>query len=277
MVTAIFQAFIVYLSGSVALLGDTIHNFGDAFTAVPLGIAFLLQRKKPNKRFTYGYGRVEDIAGIFVVLTILVSALFAGYTSIDRFLHPQTITHLGAVAVASLVGFIGNEAVAIFRIKVGKEIASAALIADGYHARTDGLVSLGVLFSVLGVWLGYPIADPIIGLCITAAIFKIVWESSIAVFTRTLDGVDPDLVDNIRQEAAQVHGVKEVTEVRVRWIGHHLHAEINITVDKHLSVEEGHNIAKEVRHELFHHLKFLSNVSIHIDPSNASGERYHEK
>lgn len=187
---------------------------------IPLEIAFLYARKKPNKRFTYGYGRVEDLAGFFVVLTILISAIVAGYESINRFFHPQKIEYLGAVIAAALIGFLGNEGVAIFRIKAGKEIGSAALIADGYHARTDGLVSLGVLFSVIGVWLGYPLADPIIGLIMTLMIFKIVWESSVAVFTRILDGVDPDLADKITIESNHVTGVENVNEVRVRWLGH---------------------------------------------------------
>lgn len=275
MATTIIQALVVYFSGSVALLGDTVHNLGDAFTAIPIGLAFIFAQKKPTKRFTYGYGRLEDVAGVFVVLAILISGLFAGYTSIERFFNPQKIEYLGAIVFASIIGFIGNEAVAIFRIKLGKEMGSAALIADGYHARTDGLVSLGVLLSVLGVWLGYPLADPIIGLLMTLMIFKIVWESSVTVFTRMLDGVEPDLVDKIKTEASHVKGVLGVTETRVRWIGHQLHAEVNITVDKVISVEEGHHIANQVQHELIHHLKFLSKIMIHVDPTNASGEKFH--
>src|SRR4051812_15825109 len=116
--TAVLQLVAVYFSGSVALLADTIHNFGDAATAIPLGIAFLFARKKPSKRFTFGYGRVEDIAGLAIVLTILVSAVVAGYESVQRFLHPQDISHLWAVVVASIIGFVGNEGVAIFRVRV---------------------------------------------------------------------------------------------------------------------------------------------------------------
>lgn len=156
--TAIFQIVVVIYSGSIALLADTVHNIGDAATAIPLWIAFTAAQWKPNKRFTYGYGRVEDLAGISVVLIILFSALFAGYESINRILHPQNIGHLWSVAAASIIGFMGNEAVALFRIKVGKEIGSAALIADGYHARIDGLTSLAVLFGATGVWLGFPLA-----------------------------------------------------------------------------------------------------------------------
>jgi len=273
--TALFQIVIVWLSGSVALLADAIHNFGDAATAIPLWIAFALARWKPTKRFTYGYGRVEDLAGVAVVLTILFSAIVAGYVSIDRFLHPIAVEYLWGVGVASVIGFLGNEAVAQFRIKVGKEIGSAALIADGYHARVDGLTSLAVLFGAAGIWLGYPLADPIVGLLITAAIFRIVWESGKSVFSRLLDGVDPDVIDEIKDAVNHTSGVQDVSEVRVRWLGHRLFAEINVAVNPGLSVERGHEIATDVRHQLLHHLRYLSNATVHIDPVNASGEEYH--
>lgn len=273
--TALFQVIVVLLSGSVALLADTIHNIGDAATAIPLWIAFTLARRKPSKRLTYGYGRVEDLAGVAIVLTIFFSAIAAGYESIDRLLHPRAIRFLWAVIAASVIGFLGNEAVALLRIKVGKEIGSTALIADGYHARVDGLTSLAVLFGALGVWIGFPLADPIVGLLITAVIFRIVWTSGKAVFTRLLDGIDPEVVDEIKHAIKHARGVHGVTEVRVRWLGHRLHAEVNVAVSPELSVERGHAIAKEVRHQLLHHLRYLSNATIHIDPVNASGEEHH--
>ncbi len=273
--TAVFQIVMVLLSGSVALLADTIHNFGDAATAIPLWIAFTLARRKPSKRFTYGYGRVEDLAGVAIVLTILFSAIVAGYSSIDRLLHPKPVEHLWAVIIASVVGFIGNEAVAQFRIKIGQEIGSAALIADGYHARVDGLTSLAVLFGVIGVWSGYPLTDPIVGLLITAAIFRIVWGSGKSVFTRLLDGVDPEVIDEIRHAVKHTVGVRDISEVRVRWLGHRLYAEVNIAVSPKLSVDEGHKIAIEIQHQLLHHLRYLSNAVVHIDPVSASGEKHH--
>jgi cation diffusion facilitator family transporter len=266
---------IVFLSGSVALLADTIHNFGDATTALPLWLAFTLARRQPSRRFTYGYGRVEDVAGVIIVLTILLSAVVAGYQSVDRLLHPQPVQHLWAVVVASIIGFIGNELVAVFRIRVGKQINSAALVADGYHARVDGLTSLGVLFGAVGVWLGYPLADPIVGLLITIAILGIVRESGKAVLTRLMDGVDPEVIDEIRHAVNHTQGVHDVTDVRVRWLGHRLHAEVNLAVSPKLSVVEGHVIAVEVRHQLLHHLPYLSSVTIHIDPTSHSGEEHH--
>ncbi len=273
--TALVQAAIVWLSGSVALLADTIHNLGDAATAIPLWIAFALARLRPTRRFTYGYGRVEDLAGVAIVFIIVFSAIVAGYESIERLLHPRAVGYLGAVVAASLIGFLGNEAVAAFRIKVGREIGSAALIADGYHARVDGLTSLAVLLGAVAIWLGYPLADPIVGLLITAAILRIVWESGKLVFARLLDGVDPEVIEEIKHAVNHAPGVQDVAEVRVRWLGHRLHAEVNIAMSPDLSIEEGHEIAKEVRHQLLHHLPYLSNATIHVDPVNASGEEYH--
>jgi cation diffusion facilitator family transporter len=274
-VTAFIQSGVVWISGSVALLADTIHNVGDAATALPLGVAFALARRPPSPRFTYGLGRVEDLAGVIIVGLILLSAVVAGYESLMRLLHPQPLTYLGAVVAASLIGFLGNEAVALFRIRVGKEIGSAALVADGYHARTDALTSLAVFAGAVGVWLGYPMIDPIVGILITLVIARIVWESSRVIFTRLLDGVDPVIIEEITHAVKHTLEVREVTQVRVRWLGHRLHAELNITVDSDLSVAQGHAIATEVRHQLLHHLPHLANATIHVDPLDLSGEEHH--
>lgn len=260
-ITAALQAAVVVVSGSVALLADTIHNVGDATTAIPLWIAFVLARRKPTATFTYGYGRVEDLAGIVIVLIILASALVAGYEAIDRFFHPMPIQLLEWVAVAGVIGFIGNEAVAVFRIRIGREINSAALIADGYHARTDGLTSLAVVVGAVGVWLGYPLADPIVGLLITIAIFGIVWQSSKAVLTRMLDGVDPGIIAEIRHAAGHVKGL-EIKEAKARWLGHRLHADVAVRVDPGISVVEAAKLTDALKAELREHISGLAEARI---------------
>ncbi len=272
---ALLQLIVVLLSGSVSLLSDTIHNFGDAATAIPLGTAFILGRRKPTKKFTYGYGRIEDIAGIIIVVFMSASVFYTLSVSIERILHPQPVSHLWVVALASLVGFSINEGAAIFRIRVGKQIHSQALIADGYHARTDGWSSLTVLIGVIGVFLGFRLADPLIGILISIVILKTTWETAREVFTRILDGIDPEVIDEIRSIASKTNGVEEVTETRVRWIGHKIHAELNIAVDPAISIDRGHEIANSVSHDLLDELPYLSNASIHVDPLHSSGEKHH--
>jgi cation diffusion facilitator family transporter len=257
-ITAVAQMVVVWVSGSVALLADTIHNVGDASTAIPLWVAFLFARRKPNDRFTYGYGRVEDLAGVIIVGLILFSALVAGYQAVDRLINPQEISYLGAVAAAGVVGFIGNELVAVFRIRVGREIQSAALVADGYHARVDGLTSLAVVLGALGVWLGFSLADPIVGLIITFMIFGIVWQSAKAVFSRMLDGVEPRVLIELRHAAEHVPGVRGIENVRARWVGHRLHAEADLVVDGGIPVSDGVHLADEVRAAAMRHLPALA-------------------
>ena len=263
-ITSALQLVVVAISGSVALLADTIHNVGDSVTAIPLWIAFMLARRKPSKTFTYGLGRVEDLAGVVIVAIILFSAIFAGYEAIDRLLHPQSLNFLGWVIAAGIVGFVGNEAVAVFRIRVGREINSAALIADGYHARTDGFTSLAVVLGAIGVWLGYPLADPIVGLLITVAILGIVWQSSKAVFVRMLDGVDPAIPEEIRHSAEHVKGVDQVLDVKARWLGHRLHADIGIQVSGDMKMADSERVADAVRHEMFEHIPVLGVATVRV-------------
>jgi len=275
MATASLQVVVVWLSGSVSLLADTIHNFADAATAIPLGLAFLLGRRPATPRFTYGLGRVEDFAGLLIVLTIAASAIVVAYQAIRRLIEPEPVQLLWAVAVASLIGFAGNEAVAIFRIRVGRQIGSAALVADGYHARVDGWTSLAVLLGAAGVWWGYPLADPIVGLVISAVIFLLVWQVARAVLLRMLDGIDAGTLAEIVHAASHVPSVEDVTDVRARWMGHRLQADVSITVPATMTVADGHAVAKEVRHQLLHHVPHLGSVNVHIDPSGEGGEGHH--
>ncbi|MFE2066417.1 cation diffusion facilitator family transporter [Streptomyces sp. NPDC059467] len=270
--TALVQAVVVVLSGSVALLGDTVHNAADALTAVPLGIAFVLGRRAANRRFTYGYGRAEDLAGIAIVLTITASAAFAAWTAVDRLLDPRPVTHVPAVAVAALAGFAGNEWVARYRIRVGRDIGSAALVADGLHARTDGFTSLAVLLGAGGSALGWQLADPIVGLAITAAIALVLRDAAREVFRRVMDAVDPELVDRAERALRAVPGVREVGELRLRWIGHRLRAEVAVVVDGEATVRQAHAIAVGAEHALLHAVPRLTAALVHADPAPAPGE-----
>ncbi len=266
MITALLQVVLVWLTSSTALLADTIHNFSDALTSVPLWIAFVVGRRAANRTYTYGYGRAEDLAGLFVVGMIAFSAVLVGWESLQRLFEPAEVTNLGLLAAAGVVGFLGNELVAIYRIRVGNEIGSQALVADGLHARTDGLTSIAVVIAAAGVWLGFPLADPIIGLGITVAILWILRDAARAVFRRLMDAVDPELVDDVERVAAAVEGVKEVETVRVRWVGHRLSASVSLVVDCKQTVAEGHHIAEHVRHALYHEVGRLDMVVVHVDP-----------
>ena len=271
-VTALAQAVVVAVSGSVALLGDTVHNTADALTAVPLGIAFVLGRRAATRRFTYGYGRAEDLAGLVIVLTIAASAVFAGWTAVDRLLDPRPVQHVPAVAVAALVGFAGNEWVARYRIRVGRSIGSAALVADGLHARTDGFTSLAVLLGAGGSVLGWQLADPVVGLAITAAIALVLRDAAREVFRRVMDAVDPALVDRAERALTEVPGVRGVGELRLRWIGHRLRAEVAVVVDGDVTVREAHHIAVDAEHALLHAVPRLTAALVHADPEPAPGE-----
>ena len=274
--TALLQAVVVLLSGSVALLADTIHNFGDALTAIPLWIAFVIGRRNPTQRYTFGYRRAEDLAGLFVVLMIAASAALAAWQSIQRLIDPVPITNVSLVIVAGVIGFAGNELVANYRIRVGERIGSAALVADGHHARTDGLTSLGVVFAGIGVLAGFPLADPIVGLLITVAILFVLRSAAGQVFGRLMDAVDPAIVAEVDAIARDTPGVEGVDAVRVRWGGHRLEANLDLTVDRDRSVAEGHAIAEEVRHRLFHDVARLGRVQVHIDPCAHDGGPAHE-
>jgi cation diffusion facilitator family transporter len=263
--TSGLQVILVVVTGSVALLADTIHNFADGLTAVPLWIAFVVGGRAANKRYTYGYGRSEDLAGLFVLVMIALSSALAAWASIDRLIHPQPISNLALLAGAGVIGFAGNELVALYRIRVGKDIGSAALVADGYHARTDGLTSLAVVLGAIGVFLGFPQADPIIGLLITGAILWVLKTAAAQIFARLMDAVDPALTDAVERAAAQP-GVVEVTSTRLRWIGHRIEAEAHVTVDSDLTTLESHEIAETVRHAIFHDVPKVSDVIVHVDP-----------
>jgi cation diffusion facilitator family transporter len=260
--TAALQLVIALGSGSVALLADTIHNFSDAMTALPLWLAFRLARRPVSRRYTYGYGRVEDLAGLFIVAMIALSAILAGYESIRRFITPQPLTGLGWVLAAALIGFAGNELVALYRIRTGRRIGSAALVADGVHARADGFTSLAVVIGVIGVWAGFPLADPLIGLLISIAILVLLIGTARDIGRRLLDGVDPALVDQAEASIRSLPGITTVDELRMRWTGHRLTIEAAVISDPDLPVGQFHQIEHNAGDLLRHHLPHLGRVRL---------------
>jgi cation diffusion facilitator family transporter len=273
--TAVLQAVVVAVSGSVALLGDTLHNAADALTAVPLGIAFVVGRRPPNRRYTYGYGRAEDLAGVAIVLVIAASSALAAYEAVTRLAHPRPVSNLIAVAVAALIGFTGNELVARYRIRVGRTIGSAALVADGLHARTDGFTSLAVLLGVAGVAVGWDWADPVVGLLITVAIVAVLRQAAREIYRRLMDAVDPALVDQVEQTLRATPGVLDVGQVRLRWIGHQLRAECEVIVDTDASAVQAHQVAVDAEHNLLHALPRLTAALVHADPQAQPGTDHH--
>jgi cation diffusion facilitator family transporter len=274
-VTAALQAAVVFASGSVALLGDTLHNAVDALTAVPLGIAFTVGRRAATRRYTYGYGRAEDLAGIVIVALIALSSLLAGYEAIRRLAHPQPVAHLWAVAAAGVIGFIGNELVAQHRIKVGRRIGSAALVADGLHARTDGITSLAVVLGAAGMAAGWQLADPVIGLLITVAIAFVLRDAAREVYRRLMDSVDPELVATAEQTLAAVPGVLDVGQLRLRWIGHELHADADVVLDRDLNLGQAHALTVDAERRLRAALPRLAGAVIHPDPHSHQGRLHH--
>jgi cation diffusion facilitator family transporter len=266
--TAALQMLVVAVSGSVALFADTVHNLSDALTAVPLWIAFVVGRRAANRRYTYGYGRAEDLAGLFIVAMIALSAVLAGVQAVRRLVDPAPVEHLGWVALAGLIGFAGNELVAVYRIRVGRAIGSAALVADGLHARTDGLTSLAVLAGAGGVAAGFPLADPIVGLMITVAILAVLRTAVRDVYRRLMDAVDPALVEQAERSLCATPGVVGVRALRMRWIGHQIHAEADLDIDAQATLVDAHRLAHEAEHRLTHDVPKLQSAAIHAYPAH---------
>ena len=266
-ITTAIQAVIYFQSNSVALLADTAHNLVDALNSIPLLIAFYLTARAATRRFTYGFGRAEDIAGILIVVSIVYSAYHIILESFDRFFNPTPLDNLGLIALAALVGFVGNEGVAMMQIRVGKRIGSDAMVADGQHARVDGITSLAVLIAVGGSWLNIPIIDPIVGVLIGVAIVGIAYQAIKKVFLRIMDGVDPSIVNQVEHFASQVPGIEELVKLRIRWVGHRLFAEVTAKIDEDRTMVESHSISQRVQVALFDAIPAMGEVVVQLEPA----------
>lgn len=261
--TTVLQAVVVAFSGSVALLADTIHNLSDALTAVPLWIAFVLSRRVATRKYTYGFNRAEDLAGLFIVLMIALSAVIAAWEAIDRMLNPRPMENIGWVIAAGIIGFLGNEAVAVYRIRVGRKIGSAALVADGIHARTDGFTSLAVVAGGIGVLLGFPLADPIVGLLISAMIAVLLVGTVRSVGRRLMDGVEPELVDRAEHALEHLAEVESVERVRMRWVGHRLHGDALVRTST-TSLADADRLAAEAESSVRKHMPNVDEMAVRV-------------
>lgn len=266
-VTALLQIVIVALSGSMALLADTVHNIGHLVTTIPLIIAFRLGMRAPSRRYPYGFRRAEDLVGLLIGLVIALSAAIIVWESVRYLIEPRDLSHLGWVLAAALVGAAGNEAVARYRIRAGRKIGSAALVAEGQHARTDALTSLAVAVGVFGAWAGVPQLDPLIGLVIAGVIIAVLVASMRTVIRRLMDGVDDGTLERVESAVAQVPGVLTVRGARARWAGHRLSAEVDITADASLSLPEAHALQTDVREHLLATVPHLEHVGVHVEPA----------
>jgi cation diffusion facilitator family transporter len=263
-ITTVLQIAIYVASGSVALLADTVHNLGDALNSIPLLLAFYIALRPATRRYTYGFGRAEDIAGVLIVVSIAFSAGYILYESAIRLIDPQPLENTGWVAAAALIGFIGNELVAMMQIRVGDQIGSDAMIADGQHARVDGLTSLAVLIAVFGTWIDVPILDPIVGVVIAVAIVGITWNAVKSTWFRLMDAVNPAIIAELAHAAAHVDGLTRVEHLRARWVGHRLYAETSIHIANSASREESSRIVADLRRSMHAHEPRLASVTIEI-------------
>ncbi|MBE3576344.1 MAG: cation transporter [Limnochordales bacterium] len=275
LLTSLVQGVLVFFTGSTALLADTLHNLLDCLTGAVLWLVYHLERRPPDRRLTYGWGRAEDLAGLLILLIIIATAASSAWVAYLRLRHPQPLPLVWAVAAAGLIGFLGNELVARYRLRVGREIKSAALIADGYHARADGWTSLAVLAGALGVRAGFPLADPLAAFVISLAILHIAYEAGRSVILRVLDGVETEIIERIQAAARSVPGIESVNEVRARWLGRQIVAEINVGVAPDISVTAGHQLAVQVEQVICARNAEVARVIVHVDPADEPGERFH--
>lgn len=269
--TAALQLAIVSATDSAGLFADALHNVGDVLGTAALWVGLRLSRRPPSARFPYGWRRFEDLAGLVIVVAIAASAALALWDSTTAILgETHRVRNPAWALAAALVGVAGNEAVASYKIRVGRSIDSVALVADGRHARVDGLVSLAAAAGIVGAWLGVPLADPVAGLVIGGVIVLVLLRTGGEVLARTVDAVEPGIIDRIDEVAGRVPGIRGVHDVRARRVGRSLLVQLHAEVDGDLRVREAHGLAEEVRHRLVHDLPAILMVDVHLDPA---GER----
>lgn len=274
---AIFQFIVVGIGGSAGLLADALDNLGDVITTIVLWIAFIATRRAADHRYTFGYQRLEDLAGVLVVLVVWASAIYAGIESYRKLVGEHSPSAIGLGLAAAAFGAITNEMVARYKINVGRRINSPPLIADGQHARTDALASVAAFAGLLGVNLGFPEADAIAGLTITAAIAWIAYGASRQVLARLLDAVDPEIISRIAHVAEETPGVIDTGRIQARWAGRSLYVTITVSADAALTLAAAHEVAEAVHHQIIHEFPGVAQVDVHVDPGVAHAHDAHPR
>lgn len=263
---------------SAGVLADGLHNAGDVLTTFILLAAFALARRPATRRFPSGYGRIEDVATLLIVLVIVITAALAAAESIRRLIQPESYGSVPFSLAAAAIGVVANLAVSEYKVRVGRSIGSTALAADGVHSRIDALVSAGAFVGIGLAALGLPLADPVAGLAITAMIVYILGGTVRQLFLRMMDAVDPVLVDELEAAAREVDGVLGVHDVRARWVGRELVAVMHLDCDAEASLQDAHALAQRVEHAVAHAVP-EARLDIHMDPGSEDhvhGQPHHD-
>jgi cation diffusion facilitator family transporter len=261
-VTSLFELAIALLSGSVALLADSLHNLGDVFTTVGIYFGFRMSRRSASARFPYGYGRAEDLAGVVVVAAIWISAGVAFYQSYEKFVSGSPTTDLPVGMAAAVIGIVGNQVVARYKSRVGREINSAPLIVDAKHSLLDSAASAGALVGLMGVALGFPQADPIAGVAIGILIVHIGIDATGEVAARLMDANDEELAQEAGRAAGEVPGVEKVSDVRARWLGREVEVRVSVELAPHLAHHDVRAICAQVDRAIRSELQDVRDTTI---------------
>ena len=267
LLTSSFELAITVLSGSVALLSDAIHNLGDVFTTVGVYIGFRLSRRSGTTRYPYGFGRAEDLAGIVILLAIWSSAVLAGWQSYEKLVSGRGTSHLALGMVAAVIGIIGNQLVARYKLRVGREIKSAPLLVDARHSWLDTIASAGALAGLIGVAAGLRIADPLAGFAITLLIIHIGVDATRDVARRLMDENDEAVAEAIAHVASHVRGVVRVDDVRARWLGREVEARVRVGLPVETSFTDAHEVAHRVRDAVRRDVPDLRDVVVEPVPA----------
>jgi cation diffusion facilitator family transporter len=277
LLTSAIQFTVVAIGGSVALMADALHNLGDVLTSIVLWVALIATRRASDHRYTFGYQRFEDLAGLGIVLAIFASAAIAVYVAVTHLVNSTVPTHLALGMAAGGVGFLGNEIVAQIKVRQGKKIGSAALVAEGQHSRIDGLASLAAIAGLAGVAAGAHWADPVAGLALAAVILAVGAQAARPIVATLLDRVGPTLVDEITHAVEHVEGIEGVHDVRARWAGRALYVVLDVEIPGDETLERAHQLTEAARHAVMHAFPDVVQVDVHADPSGADHATYHEE